>query len=77
MKIRDLFVETAECFDILFDPIEKQMTLEVLDRNIRLTLKDEHSQNTKRFIFKKLETLSIEHALDNCSSFEDLESISI
>lgn len=77
MKIKDLFVETSECFDILFDPIEKVMTLEVLDFNIRLTFKEEHDKWTKAFIFAKLETLSQEYKFDECSTFEDLKDIEI
>ncbi len=73
MKIEDLFIETSECFDVLFDPVEKVITLELLDRNIRLTLKDKHDENTQRYIMRKLEAYSIERI----SSFEDLVKIEI
>lgn len=77
MKLKDLFIETSECFDVLFDPVEKVMTLEPLDRNIRLTLKETHDENTKRYIMHKLEAYSIESTFDQCSSFDDLAETEI
>lgn len=77
MKLKDLFIETSESFDVLFDPIEGVITLECLDRNIRLTLKGEHDTNTKRYIMWKLEAYSIEGRFSGCRCFEDLAETEI
>lgn len=53
------------------------MTLEPLDRNIRLTLKETHNKNTKRYIMHKLEAYSIESTFEQCSSFGDLAETEI